>query len=78
MVKDNQIAGSHLIVDIFATCADVDLKEISIQESEVAEIAWVSLNELLNLDISTTCSYIKELALAILDVVKEDKWIAEI
>lgn len=62
LVRDNHIVGDHLLVDIFVTYADVNLKDIIIQESEVDKICFVSLDELLSLDISTTCSYIKELA----------------
>ena len=62
LIKENHIVGNHLLVDIFVTYADVDLEDITIQESEVDKISFVSLDELLNLDISTTCSYIKEIA----------------
>ena len=50
------------MVDIFVTYADVKLSDIVIQESEVDKVCYVSINELLDLDISTTCSYIKKLA----------------
>ena len=62
LVKENHIVGNHLIVDIFVTYADVNLDDIVIQESEVDKICYVTLDELLDLDVSTTCSYIKELA----------------
>ena len=62
LFKENHIVGNHLIVDIFMTYADVKLEDITIQESEVDTVCYVSLDELLNLDVSTTCSYSKELA----------------
>ena len=57
---DSKIAGESLIVDIFLTKLDVDLNDITIQKEEVDEIKWVSKEELLKLDISTTCQYIKK------------------
>ena len=62
LVEENHIVGDHLMVDIFVTYADVKLSDIVIQESEVDKVCYVSINELLDLDISTTCSYIKKLA----------------
>lgn len=57
---DSKIAGETLIVDIFLTKLDVDIEDITIQEEEVDEIRWVSPENLLKLDISTTCQYIKK------------------
>ena len=74
LFKENQVAGDHLIVDIFVSYADVELKDIRIQESEVDSIRFVSLEELLELDISTTCSYIKEFGPKIYDEFKHHKW----
>ena len=54
----NHIAGDHLLVDIYVSQADVSLDDIVVQESEVDEVRFVSLEELLKMDISTTCSYI--------------------
>jgi len=62
LFKENHVVGNHLMVDIFVTYTDIDLEKITIQESEVDKICFVSLNELLNLEISTTCSYIKGFA----------------
>lgn len=56
----SKIAGESLMVDIFLTKLDVDLNNITIQKEEVDEIKWVSKEELLKLDISTTCQYIKK------------------
>ena len=62
LIKTNHIVGNHLIVDIFATFKDVKLDEIVIQESEVDKVSFVSLEEIKNMDFSTTCAYIKDLA----------------
>lgn len=62
LFEENHIVGNHLMVDIFITYADVDIKDITVQESEVDKVCFVSLDELLKLDVSSTCSYIKELA----------------
>lgn len=62
LVEENHIVGNHLMVDIFVTYADVNISDITIQESEVDKVCYVSKEELLDLDISTTCSYIKTLA----------------
>ncbi len=56
----SKIAGESLIVDIFLTKLDIDIEDITIQKEEVDEIRWVSSEELLKLDISTTCQYIKQ------------------
>lgn len=56
---DSKIAGESLIVDIFVTKMDVNIEEIVIQKEEVDEIKWVLLDELVKMDISTTCKYIK-------------------
>ena len=47
-------------------------KDITIQENEVDLVKYVSLEEITNLDISTTCSYIKELAPKIYDIYKKN------
>ena len=62
LVEENHIVGNHLMVDIFVTYADVKLSDITIQESEVDKVCYVTKEELLDLDVSTTCSYIKTLA----------------
>ena len=62
LVKENHIVGNHLMVDIFVTYVDVKLSDITIQESEVDKVCYVTKEELLDLDVSTTCSYIKTLA----------------
>ena len=63
LVEESHIVGDHLLVDIFVAYLDVDLNDITIQESEVAEVCYKSLDEILaSHEISTTCSYIKELA----------------
>ena len=62
LVEENHIVGNHLMVDIFVTYADVKLSNITIQESEVDKVCYVTKEELLDLDVSTTCSYIKTLA----------------
>ena len=71
LIKQNHIAGNHLLVDIFVTFADVKLSDVTIQESEVDKVCFVSLDELLELDISTTCSYIKEFAYNMLEEYKQ-------
>ena len=71
LVKQNHIVGNHLIVDIFVTYANPE--NITIQESEVEKYSFVSLEELLSLDISTTCSYITELAPKLLETAEEIK-----
>jgi len=63
----SRIAGENLIVDIFVTHTDIDITKIKIQEEEVEEIRFVSKSELLDLDISTTCEYVKEIADKIFD-----------
>ena len=60
LYKKNQIAGKHLLVDIYVTHLDIDLNDITIQKDEVDKVAFVSLDELLSLDISSTCSYIRD------------------
>lgn len=67
LMKENHIVSEHLLVDIFVTILDVDLNSLKIQESEVDKICFVSLKELLELDVSSTCSYIKEMAPYILE-----------
>ena len=62
LVEENHIVGNHLMVDIFVTYVDVKLSDITIQESEVDKVCYVTKEELLDLDVSTTCSYIKTLA----------------
>ena len=74
LFKESQITGDHLLGDIFITYANVNLENVKIQESEVESVRFVSLEELLNLDISTTCSYIKELGPKIFDEFKHHKW----
>lgn len=59
---DTRIAGPSLIVDIFVTFMDIDIAKLHIQEEEVEEIRYVSKDELMNLDLSTTCGYVKEIA----------------
>lgn len=63
----SRVAGENLIVDIFVTHTDIDITKIKIQEEEVEEIRFVSKSKLLDLDISTTCEYIKEIADKIFD-----------
>ena len=70
LFKENHVVGNHLVVDIYVTKIDVDLERIVIQEDEVEQICFVSLDELLKLDISTTCSYIKEYGQQMLDIIK--------
>lgn len=72
LVEENHIVGGHLLVDIFLTIKDIDLENITIQENEVDLVKYVSLEELINLDISTTCSYIKEIAPKIYDIYKKN------
>ena len=64
LVEANQLAGSHLVVDIFVSLLDesISVKDIKKQDDEVDLISYVTLEQLLDLDISTTCSYIKDLA----------------
>ena len=62
LIEENHIVGDHLMVDIFVTYADVKLSDIIIQESEVDKVCYVTKEELLDLDVSTTCSHIKTLA----------------
>ena len=71
LVEDNHIAGSHLVVDIFVTLANPET--ITIQETEVEQIKFVSPEELLKLDISTTCSYIRELLPRLLETLEDIK-----
>lgn len=66
----SKIAGENLIVDIFLTFMNLDINDITIQKEEVEEIRWVTPKELLELDISTTCSYIKT---CITDFTNENK-----
>ena len=67
LYKKNQIAGNHLLVDIYVSYLDINLDDIIIQEDEVDKVIFVSLDELLSLDISSTCSYIRELGKDILE-----------
>lgn len=71
LVEANHIAGSHLVVDIFVTLANPET--ITIQETEVEQIKFVSPEELLKLDISTTCSYIRELLPRLLKTLEDIK-----
>ena len=71
LYKKNQIAGEHLLVDIFITHIDISLDDIIIQENEVDMVNFVSLDELLSLDISSTCSYIKEYGKDMLDIIQK-------
>ena len=73
LVEESHIAGEHLLVDIFLTIADVKLDDISVQESEVDAIRYVSLEELQSLDFSTTCSYIRKMAPEIYEIFKNYK-----
>ena len=57
----------------FYTYANINLENIKIQESEVDKVAFVTLDEFLAFDISTTCSYIKELAPRMKEKIKEIK-----
>lgn len=66
LYENNHIVGEHLMVDIFITCIDVDLDNISIQKEEVDKVCFVSLEELITLDVSTTCSYIRNIGKDIL------------
>ena len=72
LVEESHVIGGHLLVDIFLTIKDISLEDITIQENEVDLVKYVSLEELMNLDISTTCSYIKELAPKIYDIYKKN------
>lgn len=54
-----KIVSESLMVDIFLTIANVNLEDITIQKEEVDEIKYVSKEDLLNMEISTTCQYIK-------------------
>lgn len=66
---DSRIAGDSLIVDIFFTLMDVKIEDIKIQEEEVEEIRFVSLEDLVLMDLSTTCEYIKDNIAKYLDIV---------
>ena len=78
LIKENHIVGNHLVVDIFATYVDVNLEDVTIQESEVDKVCFVSLNELLKLDVSTTCSYIGEMAPIIYEDFKKNNYLNEV
>ncbi len=67
LFEKNHVVGGHLMVDIFITCIDIDLDKITIQKEEVDKVCYVSLEELITLDISTTCSYIKTVGKEMLD-----------
>lgn len=67
LYRKNQIAGDHLLVDIYITYIDVSLDDIIIQKEEVDRVSFVSLDELLTLDVSSTCSYIKDFGNDILE-----------
>ena len=67
LFEKNHIAGEHLVVDIYVTHADPKLEDITVQENEVDKVCFVSLDELMTIDVSTTCSYIREQGAAILD-----------
>lgn len=58
---DSRVADKSLIVDIFISQADIDINQMKIQEEEVERFRFVTREELLDLDISTTCQYIKEI-----------------
>ncbi|MCX4254037.1 MAG: NUDIX domain-containing protein [Bacilli bacterium] len=66
---DSRIAGDSLIVDIFFTLMDVKIEDIKIQEEEVEEIRFVSPEDLVLMDLSTTCEYIKDNIAKYLDIV---------
>ena len=68
--EENHVIGNHLIVDIFITFSDVNLSDIKTQESEVDKVCFVTLDELVNLDISSTCSYIRDYAKKMLEYYK--------
>ena len=57
----SRVAGKNLIVDVFISKIDIDISKIEIQEEEVEEIRVVTREELLDLDFSTTCQYVKEI-----------------
>ena len=42
LVEESHIVGDHLLVDIFVAYLDVDLNDITIQDSEVAEVCYKS------------------------------------
>ena len=67
MYEKNHIAGEHLVVDIYVTHADPRLEDIVVQKNEVDKVYFVSLDELMEMDVSTTCSYIRDEGQAILD-----------
>ena len=71
LVEQNHIVNNHLVVDIFVTYDNPE--KITIQENEVEQYSFVSLEELLRLDISTTCSYIRELAPKLLETAENIK-----
>ena len=73
LFKENYFVDKHWLVDIFITYANINLENIKIQESEVDKVAFVTLDEFLAFDISTTCSYIKELAPMMKEKIKEIK-----
>ena len=73
LCKESQIAGEHLVVDIYVTCMDVDINDIVVDKKEVNKVSFVSLKDLMKLDISTTCSYIRELAPELLEIAKNNK-----
>ena len=73
LCKESQIAGEHLVVDIYVTCMDVDINDIVVDKKEVNEVRFVSLKDLMDLDISTTCSYIRKLAPELLEIAKNNK-----
>lgn len=73
LFKENHFVDKHWLVDIFITYANINLENIKIQESEVDKVAFVTLDEFLAFDISTTCSYIKELAPMMKEKIKEIK-----
>ena len=52
---------------------DVDINDIVVDKKEVNEVSFVSLEDLMDLDISTTCSYIRELAPKLLEIAKNNK-----
>ncbi len=48
---------------------DVKIEDIKIQEEEVEEIRFVSPEDLVLMDLSTTCEYIKDNIAKYLDIV---------
>lgn len=60
-VEKSKIAGDNLLVDIFVTVIDININDIVIQQEEVEEVKILPLKEVLTLDISTTCEYIKQI-----------------